>query len=117
MTHDATLRLLAGLRLWIYRHLEPLAPVGLQRYHSGDLLSRIRADIDTLDHFYLRFLVPVTVALLGATLFVLFLWRYHPMLALIEPHNPKGCGQRSGFVPTAQSPVTQYSVEDICIGS
>jgi len=84
VTHEATLRLLSSLRVWFYRHLEPLAPARLQRYHSGDLLSRIRADIDTLDNFYLRFLVPVAVALLGATLFFLFLWRYHPTLALID---------------------------------
>ena len=83
VTHEATLRLLAGLRVWFYRRLEPLAPARLQRYRSGDILSRIRADIDTLDNFYLRALVPTTTALLGGLLLVFFLLRYDVRLALI----------------------------------
>jgi ATP-binding cassette subfamily C protein CydC len=82
-THEATLRLLAELRVWFYRHLEPLAPARLQYYRGGDLLSRIRADIDTLDHFYLRVLVPGVTGLLGGVACVTFLLLYHPRLALI----------------------------------
>lgn len=84
VTHEATFRLLAELRVWFYQHLEPLAPAGLEAYRSGDLLSRIRADIDTLNNVYLRLLVPVMVALLSAILFVIFLFFYNPLLALIE---------------------------------
>jgi ATP-binding cassette subfamily C protein CydC len=83
VTHEATLRLLAGLRVWFYQRLEPLAPARLQQYRSGDLLSRIRADIDTLDHFYLRILVPTITALIGGLLLVLFLLTVDPRLALI----------------------------------
>ncbi|MCG8427558.1 MAG: thiol reductant ABC exporter subunit CydC, partial [Chromatiales bacterium] len=84
LTHEATFRLLAHLRSWFYAHLEPLAPARLQHYHSGDLLSRIRADIDTLDNLYLRILAPVSVAIPAAVIFVLFLYLHHPLLALIE---------------------------------
>jgi hypothetical protein len=42
VTHEATLRQLAGLRVWFYAHLELLAPAA-QQLHSGDLLSRIRS--------------------------------------------------------------------------
>jgi ATP-binding cassette, subfamily C, bacterial CydC len=84
VTHEATLRLLAGLRVWFYRRLEPLAPAVLEGYHSGDLLSRIRADIDTLDHVYLRLLVPVVVAMLALPVFGAVLWQFHPRLALLE---------------------------------
>jgi len=83
VTHEATLRLLSGLRVWFYQHLEPLAPARLQGYRSGDLLSRIRTDIDTLDHFYLRILVPTVTAILGSVIMLLFLSLYHPMLAVI----------------------------------
>ena len=58
ITHEATFRLLARLRVWFYEHLEPLAPARLQYYRGGDLLSRIRADIDSLDNVYLRVLAP-----------------------------------------------------------
>ena len=51
VTHEATLRLLSRLRIWFYERLEPLAPAVLETYRSGDLLSRLRADIDTLGGF------------------------------------------------------------------
>jgi ATP-binding cassette subfamily C protein CydC len=84
VTHEATFRVLARLRVWFYTHLEPLAPARLQQYRSGDLLSRIRADIDTLDNLYLRIIVPVTVALLGFVSVGLFLAFYDATLAAIN---------------------------------
>lgn len=83
VTHEATLRMLAGLRVWFYDHLEPLAPAGLQAYRGGDLLSRMQADIDALDNLYLRVLVPSLVALIASLGFVLFLLLYDARLALI----------------------------------
>jgi len=83
VTHEATLRQLAGLRVWFYGHLEPLAPARLQGLHSGDLLSRIRADVDALDNLYLRTLVPVLVAATGLTLSVGFLALFHLPAALL----------------------------------
>jgi ATP-binding cassette, subfamily C, bacterial CydC len=82
VNHEATFRLIASLRVWFYQHLEPLAPARLQQYHSGDLLSRIRADIDALDNLYVRVLVPVAVANVSILLFTVFLLLYHPLLAL-----------------------------------
>ena len=84
ITHEATFRLLAQLRRWFYEKLEPLSPAVLQTYKSGDLLSRIRADIDTLENFYLRILSPLIVAAIGTLVFVLFLHQYNPLLALVE---------------------------------
>jgi ATP-binding cassette subfamily C protein CydC len=84
VTHEATLRVLAGIRVWFYEQIEPLAPAGLDRYRSGDLLSRIRADIDRLDQVYLRLILPVSVALLALLVFALVLSYYHPLLALAE---------------------------------
>jgi len=81
INHEATFRLIASLRVWFYQHLEPLAPARLQQYHSGDLLSRIRSDIDALDNLYVRVLVPVVVAVISVTLFTLFLYLHAPLLA------------------------------------
>jgi ATP-binding cassette subfamily C protein CydC len=83
LTHEGTFRLLAHLRVWIYRHLEPLAPAGLERLHSGDLLSRMRADVDALEHLYLRTLVPLGTALVAAGLIGAFLARYDRTIALV----------------------------------
>jgi ATP-binding cassette subfamily C protein CydC len=62
VSHQVTFRLLARLRVWFYRAIEPLAPARLMQYRSGDLLSRIGADIDSLEHFYVRVLGPPAVA-------------------------------------------------------
>lgn len=84
VTHEATFRLLATLRTWFYEHLEPLAPAVLQNYRSGDLLSRIRADIDALENFYLRILAPLLVAAISGLAILLFLAQYSMILMLIE---------------------------------
>ncbi|WP_069813677.1 thiol reductant ABC exporter subunit CydD [Streptomyces sp. TP-A0874] len=62
--HDAVLRLLADLRVTVYRGLERLAPAGLGRSRRGDLLSRLVADVDAAQDYFLRWLLPVGSALL-----------------------------------------------------
>lgn len=84
VTHEATFRMLSGLRQWFYLHLEPLAPAALQHYHSGDLLSRIRADIDALENVYLRVIAPSIVAVIASSFFVYFLSFYNATLAWVE---------------------------------
>jgi len=84
VTHEATFRLLARLRVWFYEHLEPLAPARLQYYRGGDLLSRIRADIDTLDNFYLRVLAPTVAAAVSLILLVGFITLFSGSVALID---------------------------------
>jgi ATP-binding cassette subfamily C protein CydC len=73
VTHDATFRLLSGLRVWLYGHLEPLAPARLQAHRGGDLLSRVRSDVDSLDNLYLRVIAPTTAALICVVALVGFL--------------------------------------------
>jgi ATP-binding cassette subfamily C protein CydC len=84
ITHEATFRFLAQLRVWFYEHLEPLAPARLQYYRGGDLLSRIRADIDSLDNVYLRVLVPTASAVITVLLMVGFLAWFSPHVALAD---------------------------------
>ena len=64
VTHEATFRLLAGLRVDLYRHLAPLSPRQLSRYHGSELLNRLMRDIDALDNLYPRLLLPTFAALL-----------------------------------------------------
>lgn len=62
VTHDATFRVLQHLRVFAFSKLLPLSPAGLAHFRQGELLNRIVADVDTLDHLYLRIISP----LLGA---------------------------------------------------
>ncbi|WP_066951845.1 thiol reductant ABC exporter subunit CydD [Streptomyces lushanensis] len=64
VSHDAVLRMLADLRVSVYRRLERIAPAGLRETRRGDLLSRLVADVDELQDYWLRWLLPVGAALL-----------------------------------------------------
>ena len=63
MSHDATFRVLQHLRVATFSKLLPLSPAGLARFRQGELLNRIVADVDTLDHLYLRVISPLVGAL------------------------------------------------------
>ncbi|MFH8976481.1 thiol reductant ABC exporter subunit CydD [Streptomyces sp. NPDC017890] len=62
VSHDAVLRMLADTRVAVYRRLERLAPTGLRRSRRGDLLSRLVADVDALQDYWLRWLLPAASA-------------------------------------------------------
>ena len=62
VSHDAVLKLLASLRVAVYRGLERIAPAGLRTTRRGDLLSRLVADVDVLQDYWLRWLLPVSTA-------------------------------------------------------
>jgi ATP-binding cassette subfamily C protein CydC len=71
--HKVTFRLLARLRTWVYRHLEPLSPTYLHTQRSGDILTSLVADVDELQNVYLRVVSPIVVAILiGILTFALF---------------------------------------------
>jgi thiol reductant ABC exporter CydC subunit len=82
VSHQVSFRLLARLRVWFYRSIEPLAPARLMGYRSGDILSRIVADIQTLEHFYVRVIAPPLVAGLVALVMWLFLGSFDLSLAI-----------------------------------
>ncbi|AIR99314.1 thiol reductant ABC exporter subunit CydD [Streptomyces glaucescens] len=58
VSHDTVLRMLADTRVAVYRRLERLAPAGLRTTRRGDLLSRLVADVDALQDYWLRWLLP-----------------------------------------------------------
>lgn len=64
VTHDATFRILAKLRVTIFSKIIPLSPAVLNRYRNSDLLNRLVADVDTLDGLYLRLIAPFISAII-----------------------------------------------------
>ncbi len=83
VSHETTFRLLAHLRVEFYKAIEPLAPARLMSLRSGDLLSRVINDIESLQDLYLRAIAPPITALLVAVLLTLFLNLFDPLIALI----------------------------------
>jgi len=76
VSHDVTFRVLSQIRVKFYQGLEPLAPARLLNFRSGDLLSRIVADVEIQQNFFLRVFAPPFVALLVLLGYGLFLARY-----------------------------------------
>ena len=83
VTHVATLRILADLRVWFYASIEPLAPARLTTRRSGDLLATIVADVETLEDFYVRVVVPPLAAALATAFACLLLGAFDVRLGLI----------------------------------
>jgi len=82
VTHRATFDILADLRVWFFASIEPIAPAALAGQRRGDLLGRIVADIDTLEDFYVRVLVPPIVAAAAVAFASLVLGILDPILGL-----------------------------------
>jgi thiol reductant ABC exporter CydC subunit len=61
-THRAMFRILTTIRCWFYAVVEPLAPARLVHLRSGDLMTRLVNDVDAMEEFYVRVLVPPFVA-------------------------------------------------------
>lgn len=84
-THEAAFRILADLRVWLFKRLIPLAPAGLERYAGGDLAGRLRADLDSLESLYLRIIAPLCTGLATILLAALFtaIWSRSAAVALL----------------------------------
>lgn len=82
VTHEATLRMLARLRVWLFARLVPLAPAALGELRSAELFSRLRADVDALEHAYLGVLIPLLVAVVVVLAVVVVSALYLPALSL-----------------------------------
>ena len=73
ISHDITFNLLAKFRVWFFKSIEPLIPSQSGKYTSGDLLTRVVADVETLEHIFIRVVSPPFIATLVAILiFILF---------------------------------------------
>ncbi|RXJ73534.1 cysteine/glutathione ABC transporter ATP-binding protein/permease CydC [Veronia nyctiphanis] len=82
VSHDATFKLLAELRIYFFRRLTPLIPGRIGSLRDADLLNRMVADVDAMDHVYLRLISPLIVGSLGIVAISSFLFWFEPSLGL-----------------------------------
>lgn len=83
VTHDATFRVLAELRISVFKKLIPLSPSGLNHFRNSELLNRLVADVDTLDTLYLNLLSPFISAIMVITFIAIGLSFVSALLAVI----------------------------------
>lgn len=79
LTHDATLKALATLRVRLLAGLAAAPYPELVRFRAGQVLSRITADVDALDGLVLRLLIPAAA---GLAVLVATAWA---LAALVAP--------------------------------
>lgn len=79
--HDAVLRLLADIRVRVFRGLAGMDDRVRRRLGSAAFLGRLVADVDALDNLYLRLLAPPLVALLGSLVAAGLVALFAPLIA------------------------------------
>lgn len=81
--HLGTFRMLTRARVWFFAGIEPLAPAALAEERSGDLLTRIVDDVETLQDLPLRVMAPPIAAALAAAVGSVVLGALDPALAVV----------------------------------
>jgi ATP-binding cassette subfamily C protein CydCD len=64
LAHDIAYRLLAEMRIDLFRKLDTLAPAYLVRRRSGDLVALANQDVETIEYFFAHTVTPALVAIL-----------------------------------------------------
>ena len=81
--HRVAFDALTAWRPWLFRKLIPLAPAGLWRRRSGDLLARAIGDVDLLQDLYVRIAVPLGGAVAALLVTAICLGVLIPPLGLL----------------------------------
>jgi ATP-binding cassette subfamily C protein CydCD len=86
MAHDLAYRLLAEMRIDMYYKLEPLAPAYMVRRRSGDLVSIVGGDVETVEYFFAHTITPAFVAILvPSAVLVVLAMIYWPLALVLLP--------------------------------
>jgi len=75
-------RLLAEMRIDLYRKLDQLAPAYLARRRTGDLVGMATQDVETIEYFFAHTVAPAFVAVVVPTAVLVTLFTFDPILAL-----------------------------------
>jgi ATP-binding cassette subfamily C protein CydCD len=82
IAHDMAFRLLAEMRIAVFRKLDALAPAYLVRRRTGDLMSLVTNDIELVEYFFAHTVAPAFVAIVvPAGVLAVLAWA-SPWLAL-----------------------------------
>ena len=73
IAHDMAFRLLAEMRVGVFRKLDQLAPAYLVRRRTGDLMGLATQDVELVEYFFAHTVAPAFVAVLGPVVVVIIL--------------------------------------------
>ena len=83
LAHDVAYRLLADMRMAVYRKLDALAPAYLTRRRSGDLAGVATHDVELIEYFFAHTVTPALVAILVPAAVLVTLAVFAPLLAMV----------------------------------
>lgn len=83
ISHAAAYKLLAEMRVKLYRKLRTLAPACLTDRNKGDILSIAVADIETIEHFFAHTIGPMLTVVVLPVLTIIFAALVHPIFSAI----------------------------------
>ncbi|HJR20891.1 MAG TPA: ABC transporter ATP-binding protein [Dongiaceae bacterium] len=82
IAHDMAFRLLADMRIEVFRKLDQLAPAYLVRRRTGDLMALATHDIELVEYFFAHTVAPAFVAVLVPGVVLAWLGVESPWLPL-----------------------------------
>ena len=86
VAHDMAFRMLARMRIDLYRKIDALAPAWLLRRRSGDLVAMATHDVELVEYFFAHTIAPGLVAVLvPASVVAVLLWFGWPLAAVLAP--------------------------------
>ena len=86
VAHDMAFRMLAQMRIDLYRKIDALAPAWLLRRRSGDLVAMATHDVELVEYFFAHTIAPGLVAVLvPASVLGVLLWFGWPLAAALAP--------------------------------
>ncbi len=83
IAHDMAFRLLAKMRIALFKKLDHLAPAYLVRRRTGDMVAMVTHDVESIEYFFAHTVAPAFVALLVPSLVVSLLYSYGWELAAV----------------------------------
>ena len=86
IAHDMAFRMLAQMRIDLYRKIDALAPAWLLRRRSGDLVAMATHDVELVEYFFAHTIAPGLVAVLvPATVVAVLISFGWPLAAALAP--------------------------------
>jgi ATP-binding cassette, subfamily C, bacterial CydCD len=83
LAHDVAYRLLADMRLAVFKKLDALAPAYLTRRRSGDLVGAATHDVELIEYFFAHTVTPAFVAVLVPAAVLVALGEFGIALVLV----------------------------------
>ena len=82
LAHDMAFRMLADMRIALFRKLDELAPAYLVRRRTGDLVAMATNDVELVEYFFAHTIAPTFVAVLVPAIVLSVLFSFGSLMAV-----------------------------------